>query len=123
MNDFVTVKMPEGGQWRRDYDDGARAKAEDKDRDSNPYAMEMTYDGKTWCPTAFQRDIWWFGYDGDERGFAEFIEADRREADKLRADRIAEKGHDCWDHVVHSVIGGGMDCYDCGVCGDNLQVG
>lgn len=51
----------------------------------------------------------------------------REEAARERAERIAEKGHDCEDHRVHETYerdnGGVGDSYVCSVCGEILQVG
>lgn len=48
-----------------------------------------------------------------------------REAQRQWEARVAELGHDCYDHSVHgydpsSPLG---DYYVCGICGDLLQVG
>jgi hypothetical protein len=36
---------------------------------------------------------------------------------------VAAKGHDCWENPVHYLLPSGRDAYDCGICGDLLQVG
>mgnify|MGYP005827971101 FL=1 len=55
----------------------------------------------------------------------EAVEHDRQTEIKVKA-HIEEKGHDCWDNVVHLTFWNGykqQDAYDCSVCGDCLQVG
>jgi hypothetical protein len=58
----------------------------------------------------------------DEERAVEYAEAEIKHAAKVK-----EKGHDCWQHPVHytfeSSRGGQQDAYDCGICGDLLQVG
>lgn len=55
------------------------------------------------------------------------VAAERERGEQERQKSIAAKGHDCWANPVHRTFrssrGGMQDAYDCGICGDLLQVG
>jgi hypothetical protein len=78
------------------------------------------------CPTdgsCFGEGEWHFVDITDPVVIAEMMAEDERK----QAEHVAAKGHDCWDFPVHRTFrrqgGGTQDAYDCGVCGDLLQVG
>ena len=70
-------------------------------------------------------------YDEATGTFKEMTDAEvktwREEAERERQKRIADKGHDCDEHIVHETYdrgnGGVGDSYVCSVCGEILQVG
>jgi len=63
----------------------------------------------------------WSTTDPDE--IARIVAEDEAKAEA----EVARKGHDCWDNPVHSLFrssrGGMQDAYNCGICGELLQVG
>lgn len=73
-------------------------------------------------------EVWRVGPDGVPRKLTpEEVSEHNRQALVEEAERLATKGHDCWDHPVHSTFrsyrGGMQDAYHCALCGDLLQVG
>ncbi len=90
--------------------------------DTNPFAFQMENgNGDLYCPMASQRDAWNLGRTNDFETMQRVIDDDATEADKAKFERIALKGHDCDDHSVHKFDGN--DYYECGRCGELLQVG
>ena len=78
-----------------------------------------------------KQDGVWYYKDGDVGTPIplHILKAERLKAEEEEAARLAEKGHDCSDFVIHYELDRGLgngsffDVYDCGKCGENLQVG
>ncbi len=107
MTNFHDVAMTQA------YNEGVKARREGDNR--NPYSFGDTMDAQT--------EAWNWGFWGHEQALTDRLEADKKEADEERFERVAKKGHDCDEHSEHRRGGRLGDYYECGRCGELLQVG
>ena len=118
MTDFITITGFQGIAMEQAFEQGAKAEPDA----TNPYATEMDMGNGPYCPTAIQRGAWNFGLVDDKDGMRRFCDTLNAEAEAEEQERLSDKGHDCYDHVVHG-HDGQRDYYECGKCGELLQVG
>ena len=95
------------------------------------------YSMETWSQNEGRRvfhEGGWYIFKGTEDGMdilykipAAVLKAEREAEEAEEAQRLEEKGHDCWDNVAHDLYqrdnGSKNDYYYCTICDDVLQTG